>query len=86
MNNLLNPANYDLSSRYNVTTTYPKLPELLSDINISLESEGKIYLNKVELHISRECDSVKYFMNITMHNMYTLLSGTKSLDYIQNIG
>ncbi len=85
MNNLLNPANYNIPSEYIVTNIYPKLPELLRNINISLESEGKIYLNKVELHISRECDSVKYFMNITMSNMYTLLSGTKSLDYIQNI-
>lgn len=86
MNDLLNPANYELTSNFFVTAANPTLKNLQIDINLSLESEGKIYLNKVELQIPRECASVKYFMNITMLNMYSLISGTKSFDNIQNIG
>lgn len=86
MNNLLNPADYDLTEDYNVYTPTPQIKFLFEDIEISLNSEGKVYLNKVELQVARECDAVKYFMNITMRNMYLLISGTRSLDYIRNIG
>ena len=86
MDNLLNPANYDIPADYNYYVSYPKLKFFIEDIDLSLKDEGKVYLAKVELQIPRECDAEKYFLNITMQNMYHLKSGTHSLDYIRNKG
>ena len=86
MNTPLNPADYDVPSDYDISVFTPGVKLLLSAISESLSSNGEIYLTKIALHISRECEADKYFLHINMYNMYTLVSGESSLDYRANVG
>ncbi len=82
----LNPADYEVPSDYSIYDFTPGIKPLLAAIQDSLSSSGEIYLTKVDLHISRECEADEYFLNIGMYNMYTLLSGESSLDYRAYVG
>ena len=86
MSTLLNPADYDVPSDYDISVLTLGIKPLLEAIQDSLSSSGEIYLTKVDLHISRECEADEYFLNINMYNMYTLASGGSSLDYRGNVG
>ena len=84
MYTLINPANYGASPDH--TQDSSEVKTLIHAINISLDVEGKIYLSKLELNLSRECDAIKYFTNLLLINMYTQIPGGMSLDFTPNIG
>jgi len=86
MSTLLNPADYEVPSDYIISASTPTIKLLLAAIRESLSNSGEIYLTKVDLHISRECEADEYFLNINMYNMYTLVSGGSSFDYRANVG
>ena len=86
MGTSLNPADYGVPSGASLSVKEPGVILLVFAIRESLARTEEVYLAKVALHISRECQADEYFMNIGMYNMYTLLSGGSSLDYQANVG
>jgi hypothetical protein len=79
MSNPLNPLDFGIDI---TDSTFAGSADLFEAIEVYLSVGGDLYLTKMDYQLARGCDTIEFFTNILMYDMFSLESGASSLGHV----